>query len=136
MRQLAALLLSVFCCSLCFAQESKEYSACTQKAITQRELTACASEEATRADGERQAVYQELLAKAVDANAADKVRAMEKAWSAYVDAFIDAVYPAENKQGEYGSMFPMEVRLVRATLIRQHIEQLKALLRPDQLRHQ
>lgn len=133
MRWLVVFVLPVFSCALCLAQDSKDYSDCMQKAVTQKELTACASEELKRLDDERRAVYQQILAKAVDANAADKVRAMEKAWSAYRDAYIEATYPAENKQ-EYGSIFPMEVRRVLAQLTRQHIGQLKILLQPPLLR--
>ena len=40
-----------------------------------------------------------------------KIKAVQKAWLVYRDAYIAAMYPAKNKQAEYGSM--QESKLAR-----------------------
>ena len=42
---------------------------------------------------------------------------------------MDAMYPAENKQAEYGSIYPMEAGLLRAKLTQRQVTALKELLR-------
>jgi hypothetical protein len=61
--------------------------------------------------------------------AAAKVKAAESAWIAYRDAYLDAMFPAEDKQGVYGSIFPTKVDLHRASLARQQIVALKDLIK-------
>jgi Lysozyme inhibitor LprI len=46
------------------AQDSAQYSACNEKAKTQMEMNACASEEAARADADLNDVYRKVLAQA------------------------------------------------------------------------
>ena len=58
-----------------------------------------------------------------------KIRAAEKAWIVYRDAFMEAMYPAKNKQVEYGSVYPMEANDLLAELARRHIVDLKELSR-------
>ena len=114
----------------CFGQTSKQYRACSQKAKTQAEMDACANEEAQRVDTELNRIYNDLLLKAkADPSALTKIRAAEHAWIVYRDAYVDAMYPAKDKQAEYGSMFPMEVNLLKAELTRQHIAALEEMLK-------
>lgn len=47
---LLLMLLTVLGHTPCFAQDSAEYSACSDKANTQAEMTACAGAEAKRVD--------------------------------------------------------------------------------------
>jgi hypothetical protein len=61
-----------------------------------------------------------------DPGAAGKIRGSEQAWSAYRDAYIDAMYPAKDKQAACVSTFRMEVDLLRAKLTQQ-IEALQIL---------
>jgi len=111
------------------AQDSAQYRVCNEKAKTQAELTACASEEAARADSELNEVYQKLLSQAASREeAVAKVKAAERAWMAYRDAYMDAMYPARNKQAEYGSIYPMEVDLLRAKLTQRQVTALKEFL--------
>jgi len=113
-----------------FAQTSAQYRACDDKAKTQHEINVCASEEAARADDELNATYRKLLLKAAgQEKAVAKIKAAERAWLAYRDAYIDAMYPAEDKQAEYGSIFPSEVDDLRARLSYQQITALKELLK-------
>jgi uncharacterized protein YecT (DUF1311 family) len=129
-RVVAGLLFTVVACSVSHAQNSEEYGRCTHQAHTQLAMHVCAKEEALRVDAELNGTYQELLsAVGNQAAAMEKIRAAEKAWIAYRDSYTDAMFSAKNKQGAYGSMFPMAVDLLRAKLTRQQIAALKDLLK-------
>jgi len=120
------LLLVVVLGTVC-AQQSPEYRACSDGAKTQVVMNACASDEAARADKQLNDVYRTLLQKTTDTTAATKIKVAERAWVTYRDAYIDAMYPAENKQAEYGSVYPMEVDLLRAKLTQIQIAALQDL---------
>jgi len=112
------------------AQDSERYRACNEKAKTQAEINACASGEAARVDAELNDVYRKLLSKAEsEPEAVAKIKAAERAWIAYRDAYIDAMYPAKDKQAEYGSSYPTEINLLRAKLTQQQVAALRELLR-------
>lgn len=111
------------------AQDSAQYRTCNEKAKTQTEMNACASEEAARVDAELNKVYHQLLSQAVNKDeAVAKIKTAEKAWIAYRDAYLEAMYPAKNKQAEYGSIYPMEVNLLRAKLTQRQVTALRDLL--------
>jgi uncharacterized protein YecT (DUF1311 family) len=111
-----------------FAQESSQYRACNEKAKTQAELNICASGEAARADARLDEVYRDLLSKAAsEPKATAKIKAAEKAWIAYRDAYLEAMYPAEDKQAEYGSIYPMEANLLLAKLTCRQVTALEEL---------
>ncbi len=129
-RLVARLLVTVLGCSASLAQNSEQYTRCINKATTQTTMNACASEEARRADAELNDIFQKLLSAAANQPASvKKIRAAERAWIAYRDAHISAMYPAKDKHATYGSMFPMEVDLLRAKLTQQQIGALKDLLK-------
>ncbi|HUZ45951.1 MAG TPA: lysozyme inhibitor LprI family protein [Terriglobia bacterium] len=112
------------------AQDSAQYHACNDKAKTQGEMNACASEEAARVDAELNAVYRKLLLKAASqTEAVAKIKASERAWITYRDAFMEAMYPAKDKQAEYGSIYPMEADLLKAKLTRQQVAALEGMLK-------
>ena len=91
-------------------------------------MNACASEEAARDDAELNREYRKLLSIAgKDHERVAKIESMERAWIAFRDAYLDAMYPAKDKQAEYGSIFPMEADMVRAKLTRQQIAALREL---------
>src|SRR5207249_10099933 len=105
MRYLAAVLFVAFISFPCFAQDSEQYRTCNNKANTQGEMNACANKEAARVDAELNDVYRALLSKAESQpEAIAKIKAAERAWIAYRDAYVDAMYPAKDKQAEYGSV--------------------------------
>jgi len=111
------------------AQDSAQYRACNDKAKTQMEMNACASQKAARSDAELNEVYRKLLSQAASQQeAVAKIKAAERAWVAYRDAYMDAMYPAKDKQAEYGSVYPMEADLLRAKLTQQQVVALKELL--------
>jgi len=92
-------------------------------------MNACAGKEAERVDAELNRVYGELLAKAAaEPQALAKIKAAEKAWIAYRDAYMDAMYPAKDKAIEYGSEYPMEAELLRAKLTQRQVTALRELL--------
>lgn len=111
------------------AQDSAQYRACNEKAKAQTEMNACASDEAARVDDELNQVYHKLLSQAGNQpGAVAKVKVAESAWAAYRDAYMEAMYPAKNKQAEYGSIYPMEADLLRAKLTQRQVTALKELL--------
>ncbi len=111
------------------AQESAEYRACLDKATTQMAMNTCASEEAARVGGRLNDVYHKLLAEAAkQPDAVDKIKGAERAWIEYRDAYVEAMYPAKDKQAEYGSIYLMNVSLLRAKLTERQITEVKELL--------
>jgi uncharacterized protein YecT (DUF1311 family) len=123
---LAMLLLSALACA---AQESAEYRVCIDKATTQMAMNTCASEEAARVDARLNDVYHRLLAEAAkQPDAVDKIKAAERAWIAYRDAYVEAMYPAKDKQAEYGSIYLMNANLLGAKLTERHTTEMKELL--------
>jgi uncharacterized protein YecT (DUF1311 family) len=112
----------------CFAQESAQYRACNEKAKVQFEINACASEEAARVDAELNSVYRTLLQTVKQPEYAEKIKVAERAWIAYRDAYIQAMYPASDKQAEYGSIFPSEVSNLRVRLTHRQIVALREMI--------
>ncbi len=113
----------------CFAQDSAEYRTCSDKANTQSEMTACASDEAARVDAKLKTTYRALLARVTSQpEALAKIKAAERAWIAYRDAYIDATYPAKNKAIEYGTIYPLDVTLLRAKLTWRQVAALEDML--------
>lgn len=107
---------------------SKEYQACMGTAETQRAMNACVSNELKRADAELNRVYGEALSSIKnDSIASEKMVKAESAWEAYRNAYIDAMYPAKDKQAHYGSAYTLEVDTLRANLSRKQIEALSCL---------
>jgi uncharacterized protein YecT (DUF1311 family) len=129
MRGLGCLVIVLASC-LCWAEESKLYLACNSHAKTQYDMNACANDEAKRLDDELNRIYKLVLSKAADDPVATaKIKAAEKAWMVYRDAYIEAMYPAEDKHAEYGSIYPMDAALLGAKITRQQIGALRELLK-------
>ena len=128
MKHLAILVLVGAAVCPAFAQYSREYSTCSDAAKTQMEMNACAGAEAVRADKQLNDVYAQVRAIAAKMpEAAAKVKIAERAWITFRDAYIEATYPAKDKQTEYGSMYALDVALLRAKLTRQQISALQDL---------
>jgi len=115
---------------VCSAQKASHTQSCFDKAATQTELDLCASGEAKRADAEMNSAYQRLLAKVgADSKAKEKIIASQRAWLVYRDSYIAAMYPADDKQMAYGTMFPMEVDLLIADMTRSQTKAILELLK-------
>jgi uncharacterized protein YecT (DUF1311 family) len=111
-----------------FGQDSEPYRNCQKKAKTQSDMNACANQEAARVDASLNDVYHRLLTKVSgQKEAAAKIKAAENAWISYRDAYMEAMYPANDKKSEYGSIYPMEANLLRAKLTQRQIIALKEL---------
>lgn len=111
-------------------QSDRKSKDCFKTAMTQSAMDVCANEEAERAEAKLDETYHQLLSLAKkDPNAVAKIRKAEAAWIAYRNAYIDAMYPATDKQAEYGTMFPMEVDLLGAQLARQQTKALDDVIK-------
>jgi uncharacterized protein YecT (DUF1311 family) len=107
--------------------------------ITQTEMTICAAEEAKAAEAELEQRYQDLLtgvrqlpsdvkAPELDMSSAiENIKAAQSAWVRYRDAYIDATFPLENKQQEYGTAYSMRVSGIRAEMAREQLRHIKIL---------
>lgn len=129
MRYLLAAVFLFLTCSFAFPQNSAQYQACNEKANAQPDLNECARQEADRVDAKLNKLYAQLLAKAKDPNDVAKIKAAERAWIAYRDAYIEATYPAKDKQLEYGSEYLTDVAMLQAKLTQQHMADLEDLLK-------
>ena len=97
--------------------------------MAQSELNRCADLDARDADAELNRVYQNLLAKLKrDDTATKKLRTAQKAWLVFRDAHLQELYPAEGKQAEYGSIFPMCYAQVATAMTRERTAQLRRML--------
>jgi uncharacterized protein YecT (DUF1311 family) len=129
MRFLAVVLFMALNSFPCLAQDSTQYRTCNESAKTQAEMNACANEEAARVDAELNDAYRKLLSKAAgQPESVAKIKVAQRAWIAYRDAYTDAMYPAKDKQAEYGSIYPMEIALLSAKLTQQQVAALRELL--------
>jgi uncharacterized protein YecT (DUF1311 family) len=127
-RLMKVLVVSVLMAIATPAQDSDLLQKCITKADTQSSMNRCASEEGSRVEAALNQLLKELLAAARnDKNAVAKINAAERAWKAYRDSYMEAMFPADNKQARYGSIYPMSANLFQAKLTRQHIEDLKTL---------
>ena len=127
---LLATLLLAFTPSLASAQHSKQYLACSHNAQTQAAMNACADQELQRVDAELNKTYRMLLVKTTSQpETAAKIKSAQKAWLVFRDAYLEAKFPAADKQTAYGSIYPMQFALLRAKLTRQQTAALKELPR-------
>jgi uncharacterized protein YecT (DUF1311 family) len=93
---------------------------CSQTANTQSDLNECAGKELRQAEARLAALLKRL---SIDVNSPE-----EKAWEAYRDAQLKAIYPSvANEQAEYGSVYPMCLATLKKKLTESRIRDLKAL---------
>ena len=112
-----------------FAQHLRFLPACFEMAKTQTAITECAGDEAKSVEAQMAGRYRELIDAAASVEGAvAKIAADQRAWVAHRDSFIGAMYPAENKQAEYGSIYPTIVSALWVELARQRIAALDKLL--------
>ena len=121
---LAALAGALWC-----APAGAATSPCMQKASTQMAMDACAGADARSADARLSAAYGALLARAASQPGAPaKIRAAERAWTAYRDAYLAAAFPLADKQTAYGSIYPMEAAELRAQVTLRQVDAIDALI--------
>ena len=84
------------------------------------DLNECAGKELKQAEAQLAALLKKL---GIDANSAE-----EKAWEAYRDAQLKAIYPpVADERAEYGSIYPMCLATLRRKLTESRIRDLKML---------
>lgn len=99
------------------------------KAQTQLEMTQDSCSQYKAADKKLNVIYRQVLERVeADSAATAKIKKAQRAWLAFRDAQLEAVYPAEEKQVEYGSVYPMCSCIETTALVNQRIEQLSAWL--------
>lgn len=115
------------------AQVSDALQACNGKAVSQVEINKCADDEFKRADEEMNRAYENLLAKAArNPVAVRKIKAAQKAWLAFREAHLDAMFPAEDKAAAYGVVQPMCASMLRAELARDRTKVLETMANPEE----
>ncbi|RZA24971.1 MAG: DUF1311 domain-containing protein [Proteobacteria bacterium] len=83
------------------------------------------------ADGKLNEVYQAVVSKYKGESAfLSKLKTAQKAWLAYRDAQLEALYPAVNKQAEYGSVYTACSCIERTEIVQERIAILKKWLEP------
>ena len=98
-------------------------------AQTQQEMTADACAEYKHADARLNAIYRQILTKhKKDLQFIAKFKKAQRAWLKFRDAHLEAIFPAPNKQEEYGSNFSMCACSEMVMLANQRIAQLQQWL--------
>ena len=132
----AAALLILVCITLGFAQgQQKKHKTTRTKypcanAMTQFDMNNCFCAQYQKADAELNRVYRQLLA----ANEADKVsteklKNAQRAWIAFRDAELEAIYPTtDDPRLTYGSVYPMCYCIAQQSLTEERTKQLKRML--------
>jgi uncharacterized protein YecT (DUF1311 family) len=125
-RSLYIAALVAACMSTATAAGLSALASCQKQAKNQVEINQCGAGNQQVAERELNAAYQAVLKKM----AADKVflvkfRAAQRAWLKWRDAEMAAIYPADNPQSEYGSVFPMCWSAQLAELDRERTRQLR-----------
>ena len=129
-RSVVGLVVLVFSSTATFAQQSDELKRCMGQTETQLAINKCASDEAGRVDAELNSLYKKLLSTiAADPNAVEKIKHMERAWVSYRDAYLEAMFPARDKQAVYGSMYTTDLNLFLAAVTSRHIDGPRDLLK-------
>jgi uncharacterized protein YecT (DUF1311 family) len=88
-----------------------------------------ASEGYKKSDIELNSVYQKILTEyKSDSTFIDRLKKTQRIWIAYRDSELEMKFPAENKQAEYGSFYPMCVSLFLKELTEERTEKLRVWL--------
>lgn len=101
-------------------QFSDRYEECMKRASNQAAITRCSTDEAKSVEAELNAKYSKAVALAASDSpeALAKIKAAQSAWDRYVNAYIEATYPLENRQVEYGTSYVSAVAVLRVKLAR------------------
>ena len=131
LKVISATLIMFLSFPLVLAQQKKRKNrAPCSKAMTQLALNACFCDRAQKADVQLNDIYQQLLKKnASDTNYIDKLRISERAWVAFRDAQLEALYPDPDPKAAYGSMFTMCECMAREELTMDRVKQLRRMLK-------
>jgi uncharacterized protein YecT (DUF1311 family) len=113
-------LATLFSCQLALADS------CMDTAKTQMDLNTCADTSFKKADKELNELYKKILTEyADDPKFIAKFKASQRAWLKFRDAELDALFPHQDEDRYYGSVFPMCMGSWLTTLTEERIAQLK-----------
>ena len=102
---------------------------CMEAAATQSERNRCASSRLKAADDELNRVYQALQRQYKgDRQFLEKLRKAQRAWLTFRAAELEARFPSENKQRQYGSAYPMCADAFLAQRTEERIDRLREWL--------
>lgn len=121
-----AIFISIFLPVTTFGQD---VDACLEKAMTQSEMNRCEGVNYEKADAELNRVYK-LIQKVYkdDGEFISKLIISQRTWIKLRDADLEMHFPKENKQTQYGSVYPMCHSGVSTALTLQRVEYLKQWL--------
>jgi len=95
-------------------------------AQTQAGMNKAACDEYTKTDAELNTIYRQVLReRQADAGFTRKMRAAQRAWIAFRDAHLAALYPAADTRREYGSVYPTCRCAALAETTRKRTEELR-----------
>jgi uncharacterized protein YecT (DUF1311 family) len=115
--------------SLASAQFSQSFEKCSAVTQTQLDVNNCAGTELQRVKSELDARYAKLRAEiGGDKLGLKKLASMQTAWVGYRDSYLEAMYPADNKMEQYGTIYPSAISLAEARLTLQQIVAIEAIL--------
>ncbi len=78
-----------------------------------------------KADGEMTRIYSQIIKEyAHDKEFIEKMKTAQRAWIRFRDAHLEALYPAKDKQSEYGSSYPSCYAMGILQLTRERIDHL------------
>ena len=114
------------------AATSTAHPAQCNLAGTQVEMNACAVDELAEADRQLNSVYQALLKKeAKNTEFIQKLKTAQRAWIAFRDAELDAMYACAqpNAAACWGSLLPVRYTSYKAKLTCERTERLRQFLK-------
>ena len=118
-----------------FAQSNQSNaSSCWDRAMIQGAMNACASRDFQAADRELNRIYWEILQRYRNhLRFIQALKKAQKAWITMRDAQIEMAYPGYLEHPEeYGSVLPMCIANLKASLTEERIKFLKQWLNPKQ----
>jgi len=96
---------------------------------TQAEMNKNADEEYKKSDNELNIVFQKILTEySSDSIFIERLKKTQRIWISYRDAELEMKFPAENKQLEYGSVYPICTSQFLKELTEERTEKLKIWL--------
>ena len=137
MNRRLVVILAILCFALTYTYAQKRKSNRTQtknpcaNALTQGEMNDCLCNQYKKADAELNRVYQQLLsASANDKVFIEKLKTAQRAWIAFRDAQLEAIYPETgDPRVKYGSVYPMCYCGAQQDLTEERTRHLKRMLR-------
>jgi uncharacterized protein YecT (DUF1311 family) len=130
LKVISATLIVLFSFPLVLPQQRKSTKSdpCS-KAMTQAGLQSCYCDRAQKADAQLNDVYRQLLKKnGSDTSFIEKLKISQRAWLAFRDAQLEALYPDPDPKAAYGSVFTMCECMAQEELTMDRVKQLRQML--------